>query len=356
MNAANFSWLARAAVAGLLCLCLVQTATARVVDGLYSARIAVSDRSQSTFEAAVREGLAEVLVKITGSREVLALPALERAVRDAREFLQQFSYRSTGESNELALELSFSSDSVRNLVIEAGAPLWTANRPQVLVWLAIDEPQGRRLVGAESHPALVDAMGHEFQRRGLPLLLPILDIEDVVAVSPGGVWRQDLPEIMQGSARYPAGQVLIGRVAALSGGRWLGDWVLYDGRNRAERAVNADSASAFLEEGVDLAADVVAGRFALTSSLTGGNAGSRLEVSGVDSYADYAAIVSWLESLELVEYANLEWLRDDRLTLNIVAKTDLQSLRPLIELNKRLIPDARRGESGDLVYTWQKTN
>lgn len=345
--------LARRVVPCLLFALLAQTAVARVVDGLYSARISVQDRSQASLDAAARQGLSEVLVKITGSREVLSLPVLERAVRDARDLLQQFSYQSEADGSDLAIELRFSSETVRHLVIEAGAPLWTANRPQVLVWLVVDGPGGRQLVDAASYPDLVARMQQAFDRRGLPLMMPILDIDDVIALSPGDVWRQGLAPIMQASARYPAEQVLIGRVAALSGGRWLGDWLLYDGRSRADRPVNAESADAFLGAGVDLVAGVVAGRFALTSSVAGSTSGARIEVSGVSSYSDYAAIVSWLESLELVEYANVEWLRGDRLTLRLVAQTDLQSLRPLIELNSRLVPDNRGGDGANLVYVWQ---
>lgn len=338
---------------GLLCVFLAHPAAARVVDDLYSARVSVQDRSQASLDAAARDGLSEVLVKITGSREVLSLPVLDRAVRDARDLLQQFSYQSSGDGRDLEIELRFSSETVRGLVIEAGAPLWTANRPQVLVWLVVDGPGGRQLVDAESYPDVVANMQRAFERRGLPLVMPILDLDDVVALSPGDVWRQGLAEIMQASARYPAEQILVGRVAALSGGRWLGDWLLYDGRSRADRPVSAGSADAFLEAGVDLVAGVVAGRFALTSSVAGSNSGARVEVSGVSNYSDYAAIVSWLESLELVEYANVEWLRGDRLTLRLVAQTDLQSLRPLIELNSRLVPDNRGGDGANLVYIWQ---
>ncbi|MFN2287490.1 MAG: DUF2066 domain-containing protein [Chromatocurvus sp.] len=347
-------YLARTVLPLLLCAFLAPMLDARMVEDLYSARISVPDRSQAALDSAARAGLEEVLVKITGSRDVVSLPVLKRAVRDARELLQQFSYQSGTGTDDLVLELSFSSETVRSLVIEAGAPLWTANRPQVLVWLVLDGAEGRQLVDAAGYPGVVRRLRQAFDRRGLPLAMPVLDIEDVTALSPGDAWRQSASAIMQASARYPAEQVLVGRAAAMSGDRWLGDWLLLDGRSRRDRAVTADSADAFLDAGVDLVADTIAGRFALTSSVAGGTPGARLEVSGIATYADYAAVVSWLESIELVEYANVEWLRGDRLTLNLVAGTDLQSLRPLLELNDRLVPVAQGAETGNLVYKWQK--
>ena len=341
------------AVAGLLCVCLTPPVAARVVDGLYSARVAVADRGDAALNTAAREGLARVLVKITGRREIVSEPVLERAVRDARDYLQQYSYQAA-DDRPLELELRFSSEAVRSLVLESGAPLWTANRPQVLVWLVIDGPGGRRLVGAESHPDTIVQLRRAFERRGLPLVMPLLDLTDIVTLAPGDAWRQNLARIKQASARYPAEQVLVGRTAALSNGRWLGDWMLYDGRERVDRSVSADAVSLFLDAGVDLVADVVAGRFALTPSASADASAARLEVSGIKTYADYAAVVGWLESIELIDQANVEWLRGDRMTLNLVAQADLESLRPLIELNDRLVSDSRAGDATNPVYLWQQ--
>jgi hypothetical protein len=338
----------------LSALLLAPLAAARVVDGLYSARIPVADRSDATLSRAVREGMSEVLVKVTGSRQALELPRLQQAVADARRLLQQYSYESSADGESLRVDLRFDSNAVRALVIESGAPLWTANRPPVLVWLVVDDTAGRHLAGGEAWPGLRDSLRDAFARRGVPLLLPVLDGEDLRDIAPGQAWRQSLPALVQASRRYPAELVLLGRAAALSDGRWLGDWLLYDGARR-DRAVTADAMPDFIAAGVDMVADVVAGRFALASSAgEGGDSAGRIEVRGVRDFDDYAAIVAWLESLELIESADLEWLQEDRLSLRLKAQTDLQSLRPLIELNDRLRPTAQVGEQDALVYSWRR--
>ena len=58
----------------------------------------------------------------------------------------------------------------------------------------------------------------------------------------------------------------------------------------------------------------------------------------MSAYADYAAIVSWLESLELVEAADVERVSADHIELRLRAQADAEQLATIIELNKRLEP------------------
>ena len=58
----------------------------------------------------------------------------------------------------------------------------------------------------------------------------------------------------------------------------------------------------------------------------------------MSSYADYAAIVKWLEGLELVDHANIEQVQGDRIELRLQAQADAAQLAATIELNDRLLP------------------
>jgi hypothetical protein len=90
----------------------------------------------------------------------------------------------------------------------------------------------------------------------------------------------------------------------------------------------------------------------------------RISVSGVSSYADYAAIVKWLESLELVDNANLEQVQGDRIELRLQAQADASQLATTIELNNRLQPiplpipapgsETELESNVQLNYQWRK--
>ncbi|KGE05275.1 DUF2066 domain-containing protein [Pseudohaliea rubra] len=328
---------------------------AAVIDNLYQAEVMVDDRGRRALDAAAREGLAAVVLKVTGSDEALALPPVQAALDDASRYLQQYTYREA-EDGALSAELLYDETVLRGLLLEAGAPLWTARRPPVLVWLVAEGPGGRDFVRPAHQPGLAEALTEAFARRGVPLRTPLLDLRDSAALGPGPAWRLDAASIAAASARYGLADVLAGRVLPLSSGDWLGDWVyLHDGE-RLNRAVTASDPAAFAEAGAALAAGAIARRYAVASAGEAAAGGTRVLVLGIDSFAAYAEVMAWFEGLDLVDRVNPELIDGDGLVLRVVARTDLARLAPVIELNERLqplpaVPDTVRAER---AYRWQR--
>ena len=77
-------------------------------------------------------------------------------------------------------------------------------------------------------------------------------------------------------------------------------------------------------------------------------------MTGVTAYADYAAVISTLERLELVERADVESVHGDKITLRLQAKADAAQLATIIETNQRLIPLPNDLGSAQLNYQWQR--
>ena len=65
--------------------------------------------------------------------------------------------------------------------------------------------------------------------RGLPLIFPIMDLEDQLTVDDGLIWGRFGKELLQASERYNANCLLIGRLVAHEGGTvtsFSGDWTI----------------------------------------------------------------------------------------------------------------------------------
>ena len=93
---------------------------------------------------------------------------------------------------------------VLGLIRDAGLPVWRANRPTVVAWVVLDDGSERRILGAEStHPA-IEALRSRARERGVPLRLPLLDLQDLSAVSFTDVWGGFEEGIVAASARYRA--------------------------------------------------------------------------------------------------------------------------------------------------------
>lgn len=340
-------------LAGLVSAALLFIATgasAEVVRSLHSATVPVADQGSAAMQAGSRAALAEVVVKVSGSTAALQNPVIAKALPGARSHVQQYVFvRDDSTESGLAARFEFGSSYVNGLLTEAGLPLWTANRPRVLVWMAVERNGERQLVSSLDTPELASQLLQEFQRRGVPARLPLYDLRDATAISIDDVWDQRASVITAASARYEVEDILVGRAVAVSSGQWTGDWSYLSGRQRLDRAGNASAAEGFLQVGVTMVAESMASRYAVAPS---GEADDRVPmvVSGVGEFADYAAIVNWLESLELIDHANVQFISGDSIELGLDASADAAQLSSIIELNKRLQP--LPGAPDQLVYQW----
>ena len=335
-------------------------AHAAYVEDLYAAEVPVASQSTAVLAAAARDALGQVVVKVSGSSAVLQNPAVIAALARARSQVQQYSYnRAPGPDAGLTARFEFDQAYITDLITRAGLPLWTSNRPLVLAWIVVETPQGREFLNADTMPELTAQVLAQFAHRGVPLQLPLYDLADTAAIAPEEAWQLQGSTLLAASARYKVQDILAGRLATLSTGSVVGDWAYLYGNDRLDRSGSAASTQMFFANGAALVAEEMSARYAVAPSA-GSATGVVMSVVGVSTYADYAAIVSWLESLELIDVANVERVRGDRIELRLQAQADARQLAAIIELNKRLepLPVAPIVQPGmdpgpQLSYQWQ---
>jgi hypothetical protein len=338
----------------LLAVVAARGALAEVVTGLYAASVPVENQSAQALAAAAREALSEVLVKVSGSTGLLKNPAITSALGEARSQVQQYSYvRGEPGGPPLLADFVFDGGYVNDLVTRAGAPLWTANRPQVLAWVVFEDEQGRRFISWDGTPAQAKQLAAEFSRRGVPLQLPVFDLGDMAALAPDVAWQLDEAAVRNASARYNVQDVLVGRLAPAVDGKAAGEWRYFFQENRVEHPVTVPDLRAFLRDGVNVVASEMSARYSVAPTA-GVEGGVLVSVSGISSYADYAAVVHWLEGLEPVQHANVERVQGDRVDLRLQAQADAAKLGSIIELNNRLLPAPDNGAGAQLNYQWRK--
>lgn len=347
----------RKLIAICLCSVLALAATsgrAEIVRGLYSAQVPVADQSAGALTAASREALSQVLVKISGSTGVLRNPDVAASMREARKHVLQYAYvRDNGEDGGgLEARFEFDDSWVVEMLTRAGEPLWTANRPLVLVWLVAEDAGGRYFVNHDSSPELAGQVLEAFARRGVPVQLPLFDLADSTALSTEEAWRLYGPALQAASTRYDVENFIAGRMVALSTGSATGDWSYFYEGDRIDRTVTAADAADFVERGVTIVAEDMAARYAVAPTLSD-QGGLTLSFQGVQRYADYAGVVAWLEGLELIEHANVERISGDRIELRLQASAGAGQLASIIELNERLIPVPPQAPHIQLSYQWQ---
>jgi hypothetical protein len=312
-------------------------ARATRLDHLYEAEVPAAGRDAGARDAALGVALEEVLARLTGSRAAPQTAAGARLLESPGRFVEQYRFNESPASDDqprrLMLWAQFDGVSLARELRQVGLPYWGAERPDVLVWLAVDD-RGRRYLLSESgeRPA-AEAMRQAAQRRGLPLTLPLLDLEDQGALQFTDVWGGFFGRIETASQRYQPQVILTGRLERAAQGGWRAEWQMADQGNRQSWTSRADNLESAIDTGVSDAAAWLAQRYAVIST----QAGMRpLVVDGVRNLDDYARVSRYLASLSPVDRVDLVGVKDQEVEFNLKLSADERNLRQLISLGRVL--------------------
>lgn len=338
-----------AMVAGGLGICC--SAQAEVVEDVYVASIAVSDRGTRQLAIARKEGLGRVFVKASGDASVLQSEELQGAFDQSERFLLGYSYEVSPEG-AISLRLEYDENAVQSALRQAGLPIWTANRPSMLAWLVLDEGAQRTFASPLESPDAHAALSSSFSQRGVPMQSPLYDLQDSAALSAGEAWRFSSASLISASERYRGTELIAGRAARLSNGDWVGDWRLLDQGRWVNLSVRAASVEEFTDAGADLVATTLAGRYAVRSNPGVSEQLHWVTLRGVRSYAAYISVQSALAALETVRRVTPERLLGDQVTLRLEADSGDEQLARLIELDLRFARVPSIDGFPGLSYEW----
>lgn len=310
---------------------------------LYEAEVAWSDRGAEAREFAFRHALRQVLVKVTGLRHLADMTQTEAIVENTQELVQQYQIRTaevqSGEATvrEPSLWVRFDEAAVDRVIREAGLPVWSRTRPAVLMWVAATIDGALRTVGSEDTERLAEILRRGAQSRGVPLLLPLFDLEDQVQAGPPELWIEAEDQVRTASERYQPGAILIGRLDRhiLLSARW--SLLLPDAVQRWDSA--GDALDLLVDEGLQEAIDILATRYASIVPRTEPSA-IVASISGVHDFMAYARTLRYLENLEEVESIEVVAVVSGRLRLKLKLRTDVKGLRGLLALGSTLAEDA----------------
>lgn len=330
------------------------------VSGLYSVTVPVTDQSSASLRQGLQLALQEVLLKVTVGREALDNPQVHAAMRRPQSYVRQYSYSTVQQEDDkdaLFLNASFERRAIRELMREAQMPMWASNRPNVLIWLAVDDARERQLAGADTLPEIYRTIREKAQQRGLPITMPLLDLEDGFALGVDDVWRFNAERLLSASQRYPSDGILAGRVAITTTGKWIGSWwFFYQGKSISFDGQGQD-VDAYIAYGIDYIADRLAKQYAI-SPLHEHAGRVQLVLQGVESFSDYAQALRYLQGLVATREVQVAEVDGDVVRFDLKVEGDLSQLQSVIALDKKLQLSAEPPEADDqnrtaLYYHWR---
>lgn len=310
---------------------LPQTAWGVEIESLYTVEVPFDRQGPDGRSNAYKRAVGEVLVRVTG---------VENAA-DAEDFLALFPNPARyvlqfrpGKNDSLVVSLD--GPAMERVLRQAGKPVWGSDRPLTVVWLAVDWGGGEReIVAADaSDPTLAASQSIDrnrllrerlkavARRRGIPLVFPLVDTQDLESLSFSDIWGGFDDAVMQASRRYGARSVLVGRIRAEEAFR--DRWTYYFGDQERQWSGSPEIA-------VNELADLIASQFAYRGDAPVETVD--LTISGIDSIFAYGDVERFLRNLSVIDSYRVDTADGDEILFRIKVQGGRDRLAAALEFS-----------------------
>jgi uncharacterized protein len=360
--------LCRFAKALLICFCLQSWSVAldaAEVTGLYDAAIPIPSRdNERERQQAYGVALREVLLKLTGRQDTLENPEVNRGIANAQAYVESWTYRTVPASSpeggeQLLLHVGFFPSEIQNLLNTARIPIWPQNRPETLLWIVFQDELGARVMfgtSAENNIEVMQPLKEAAEKRGLPLLLPLLDFTDQRTLTIEQLWNFDQVAIRQASMRYGNESILALRIFRSISGETIskGQYLFRD--QVLELNFVEDSLQPVVEGSINLVAEQLASYYAVLLSGAEGSTEVIMTVDGVKGLKDYAELMQYANNMTTVDKVDLMSVENGAVQLRLFTSGQLRQLIEGIALDRKMAPvdeATRTGAGIAMHYVWQ---
>jgi hypothetical protein len=323
----------------LLLLLVPGIVHAEEIKDLYQADIEVEDKGSKARNAALREGMAEILIRVTGRTDVMLHPAIQQAIQDPRKYAITYQYlfirKNGSRQRTLVLRVSMSERNINELLRESRLPIWGKSRPGVLVWLVVDNGKQRQLQGATYDNWITEALKESAQQRGLPVQLPLLDAQDQSLVKMSDIWGGFTTPVMTASKRYQNPAVLMGRVYLDNSHTWHGRWTLVLHGTSVTWQVQGKRLASVIAQGMDEISERIAFEYAYMQSEHTHSV--YLRIHNINSLEDMVRVQRYLQSQVGVTAAQPVEIKQGEVFFRLTLDGRWQTIAQSIALSSRLV-------------------
>ncbi len=329
------------AIVACLLWVVASLAMAGVSQQLFESEVVVQSQAPAVRAGAMKSALEEVLVRVAGQNSVLMTEPAMALLQKPSRLVQQYRYFTVPNSEPPLLKLwvRFDGDAIRQSLQQQGLAYWGAERPDTLLWLAVEDRGKRYVVSADDESDVHEQIVQVANQRGVPILFPLMDLEDQSQARFSDIWGGFFDHVLKASARYNPQAVLIGRLNRSVSGGWSARWYMDVAGKTTSWSDSRQQLAALLQQGMDDTADQLASRFSVANSSSSANVVS-ISVDGVRSLADYARINAYLASLTSIIDVQVEQVSASQVQYSLQINGGLQALTRTVSIGTVLQPVA----------------
>lgn len=323
-------------ILALFLILFCNLALAVEVADMYHIKLNVSSMEQGHREEAFKLGLKELVGKVSGSDTIIDNEIILQEINSKYlDYIQSYSYG--GGDEQLSITIEYSEYLLNKLLLEAGYRVWGTNRPLTLVWLAVGDDNSKSLVNYDVEPKLVSLFENMASNKAIPLVFPLLDLEDRANAKIEDVWEQMPSIIRKISKRYSVDSVLSIKLHKAFLGEYHSVWQLLVGNKAFVWKLSGYNKEEIIRLGFGELTKNLLASYAIEHTENDARA-TLFAFSSIRSITDYARVLAYLEKLGTIESIRVTRVFDDKLIIELVPVTDIMAIKRNIALDYILEP------------------
>ncbi|MCU8070376.1 DUF2066 domain-containing protein [Shewanella sp. SM32] len=351
-------------IAFLYCLFTINSVNAVEVSKLDEANVPVSSRAVAERDKALKSALEQVIIKNTGTARSLDNSLIQSQLSNPDTLLSQYGY--IEQNGQLLLTASFEHRRIVALLRQAQLPVWGTQRPLTLFWVAMPGDGDTMILGDSSALAERKIFSDFSYARGIPVLLPILDLDELMGINPNDIKGMFADIVASVSGRYQADFLALVAIDA------AGNQVRYRLNLYTKATIDSLTPPLFSYNGIAenstqaiTAMMAALGEYYFTKYAiadTGTQLGASVTFVNIQKMAQLVEVEKYLKQLSAIKNATLTHIQGNTVTLSLDlfgSETDLQRLLSL-EPRISVVAPVSAGEfspvsnqTGKPVYEWR---
>ncbi len=285
---------------------------------------------------------------------------LKLSYADVEKYIQKYSYQVADRDFTLVdegvsqarfnLMVEFVPELINQFLLDNGYVVWGSIRPLTIIWLAVGNDANKQVVNAETNLGLVDKIEQKTKKLGIPVIFPLLDLEDLGKIKLKHIWQQDELAIRVASQRYAADAIFALNLHQSIVGEWNAKAKLKANDSTQEWRGTGPNLEVLIDRNLDLLIDKLLSSY-LELEQGDSRASFIISVSNITSLEDYAALLSYLNSLPSIASVMLQKLSVNTIELLVTPVHSKYAVRQDISMEFKL---KNLGKStGDVInYSW----
>lgn len=310
---------------------------------LNTAEVPVASQSAKDRQGAMQAAFFQVLTKYSGNEQVQTVPELQLDSAQIEQMLSHYSYQANPDQAALPwlFQATFDEKPIKNLLMQAREPLWSAKRPAILFMVDVRAPQAD-----ESTSMPWWQLAHQWAgRRGLVMLHLLGDMSDqehMPLQAQGPLGQASWVDFLNyAKSRYQTPVVLRVEVVPQADQTYQASWSMnYLDKNWQWQSQG--TIDTCVQNGVNEAANQLANQMAVVP-VSQALEHVTVWISGVGGLDNYAQLLRSVRQLSGVEDADMLSLNPRGVLLDVQTLASLEDLQSQLQQS----PYLSRGDEWD---------